>query len=66
MSKNKMKKFYQEAEKELRSKPKVAGVYLALRAAVLLIMVAQFFNRNYENVFLCLLTLVLFILPTVF
>ena len=66
MSKNKMKKFYQEAEKELRSKPKVAGVYLALRAAVLLIMVAQFFNKNYENVFLCLLTLVLFILPTIF
>ena len=29
-------------------------------------MVAQFFNRNFENVFLCLLTLVLFLLPTIF
>lgn len=59
-------KFFKEAEKELRSKPRVAGVYLALRAAVLVIMVAQFFNKNYENVFLCGLTLFLFILPTVF
>lgn len=28
-------------------------------------MVAQFFNRNFENVFLCLLTLVLFLMPTI-
>ena len=28
-------------------------------------MVAQFFNRNYESVFLCLLTLVLLLLPTI-
>ena len=28
-------------------------------------MVAQFFNRNFENVFLCILTLVLLLLPTV-
>jgi len=31
-----------------------------------LIMVAQFFNGNFENVFLCMLTLILFLLPTVF
>ena len=66
MPKKKVKHFFKEAQKELRSKPRVAGVYLALRAAVILILIAQFFNRNYENVFLCLLTLVLFILPTVF
>ena len=61
-----MRKFFEEAKKELRAKPKVAGVYLALRGVVILIMIAQFFNRNYQNVFLCLLTLVLFILPTIF
>lgn len=33
---------------------------------MILVMVAQFFNRNFENVFLCLLTLILFLLPTVF
>ena len=36
---------------------------LLLRALVIVVMIAQFFNENYENVFLCLLTLVLFILP---
>lgn len=61
-----MRRFFEEAKKELRAKPKVAGVYLALRGVVILIMIAQFFNRNYENVFLCLLTLLLFILPTIF
>lgn len=62
---NKMLKGLRAAEKELRRKPVISAVYLFLRAAVLLIMVAQFFNRNFENVFLCLLTLVLFIMPTI-
>lgn len=41
-------------------------VYVLLRFLVIVTMVAQFFNRNYESVFLCLLTLVLFLLPTIF
>ncbi len=49
----------------LRHKRSVTVVYLTLRLLVIAVMVAQFFNRNFENVFLCLLTLVLFILPTV-
>ena len=53
-----------EADTVLRRKPMVATVYFLLRVSVILVMVAQFFNRNFENVFLCLLTLVLFILPT--
>ena len=43
----------------------VAAVYILLRFSVLLIMVAQFFNGNFENVFLCILTLVLLLLPTI-
>ena len=39
-------------------------VYMVLRALVILMMVLQIFNKNYENVFLCLLTLVLFTLPS--
>ena len=54
-----------EAEDVLRRKPRVATVYFLLRFAVIAVMVAQFFNRNFENVFLCLLTLVLFVMPTV-
>lgn len=49
----------------LRHKRSVTAVYLTLRLLVIAIMVAQFFNGNFENVFLCLLTLVLFILPTI-
>lgn len=54
------------AHQELKRKKGVTAVYLFLRLMVILIMVAQFFNRNYENVFLCLLTLILFLLPTIF
>ena len=39
-------------------------IYVLLRVSVVLVMIAQFFNHNYENVFLCLLTLVLFLVPT--
>ena len=42
----------------------VAALYVALRLAVLAVLVAQFLNGNFENVFLCLLTLVLFLVPS--
>ena len=34
-----------------------------LRASVILVLIAQIFNRNFENVFLCVLTLFLFGVP---
>ncbi len=43
----------------------VAAVALLLRISVILVMVAQIFNRNFENVFLCVLTLVLFTVPAI-
>ena len=49
----------------LRRKRVVAAVYVLLRFLVILTMIAQFFNGNYESVFLCLLTLVLFLMPTI-
>ena len=39
-------------------------LYTILRALVILVLVVQLLNRNYENVFLCVLTLILFILPS--
>ena len=54
------------AHQTLRRKRVVAAVYVLLRFLVIVTMVPQFFNRNYESVFLCLLTLVLFLLPTIF
>ena len=43
----------------------LVAVYVVLRLLVLLVMVAQIFNRDYFNVFLCLLTLVLFTIPSI-
>ena len=42
----------------------MAILYTVLRLSVIGMLVAQFFNQNYENVFLCVLTLILFILPS--
>lgn len=61
----KIRNFLIESKRMLLKKPVVSAVYIALRAAVILVMIAQFFNKNFENVFLCALTLILFILPTV-
>ena len=43
----------------------IVAVYVVLRLLVVLVMVAQIFNRDYFNVFLCLLTLVLFTIPSI-
>ncbi len=59
------RKVVQDASKTMKQKKAVTTVYLTLRALVILTMVAQFFNGNFENVFLCLLTLVLFVLPSI-
>lgn len=49
----------------LRSKKgAVVTVYIVLRLAVILVLIAQFFKGNFENVFLCILTLILFLVPT--
>ncbi len=49
---------------EVKSSPMVARLYQILRFLVIVVMVAQFFNGNFENVFLCILTLVLFLVPS--
>ena len=42
----------------------MVAVYIVLRLAVILVLIAQFLKGNFENVFLCILTLVLFLVPT--
>lgn len=49
--------------RHIENKRAVTSVYVLLRVAVIAMMVAQFFNGNYENVFLCGLTLILFTMP---
>lgn len=49
---------------ELREHRSSFIVYVTLRILVILMMILQIFNRNYENVFLCILTLILLIVPS--
>ena len=65
MSPNKLVATLCSAKTTLKKKPRVSAVYLFLRIAVTVVMVAQFFNKNFENVFLCMLTLTLFLIPTI-
>ena len=53
-----------ELREELKGKKTVVTIYIILRVLVILTMVAQFLNGNFENVFLCVLTLILFTIPS--
>lgn len=65
MKKNdKRENFKKAMAMELSEHKSSFAVYLVLRALVILCGVLQFFNRNYENVFLCILTLILMLLPS--
>lgn len=61
-----MKDFFKQVSDEIRENRKTFIVYSAMRLLVIIIMILQILNRNYENVFLCILTLFLMILPSVF
>lgn len=55
---------WEELKTLWREKKAVTAVYIFLRTSVVLVMLAQIFNRNFENVFLCVLTLFLFAMPS--
>ena len=63
--KDSMMRHGHEFKEAWKSKRSVTIVYLLLRASVILVLVAQLFNLNFENAFLCLLTLVLFLVPSI-
>lgn len=56
---NEIKSFY----KEDANKKSTLVIYLLLRFLVILSMILQIFHRNWSNVFLCILTLILFTIP---
>lgn len=51
---------------EVKSHPFLTATYFFLCLAVVAVMVLQFFNKEYYDVFLCVLTLVLFLIPSFF
>lgn len=62
--KEKLKRFWAVVMEELRENRNTFLVYTGLRFLVICVMVMQIFNRNYQNAFLCVLTLVLMIIPS--
>jgi len=63
--KRKIRKFYQAVIAELTEHKITFFVYFGLRLLVLGILILQIFHQNYENAFLCILTLILMIIPSV-
>ena len=53
------------AGRSIQNKKLVLTVYLTLRVLVVMVMVAQLLNRNYENAYICVLTLLLFTIPSI-
>ena len=62
--KKKMESQLPSFRQQVRNNRIVAAVYFVLRFFVVLVMIAQLFNRNFENFFLCILTLILFLIPS--
>ena len=48
-----------------KNKKATATVYFVLRFLVIVTMILQFLEGNYENVFMCALTLILFLIPII-
>lgn len=63
-SEKRFHKFFRQMKNTAKQHPRLFVFYLLLRFAVVAIMIEQFFNNDYKNVLLCLLTLLLFSIPT--
>ncbi len=51
--------------KKTREYKRTLALYFVLRLSVILIMAVSFIQKNYNNVFMCILTLLLFMIPTI-
>ena len=62
-AKEKKPGFFRQLSNEYKKDKVTFTIYMILRALVILVGIRQFFIGNYENVFLCVFTLVLFLVP---
>ena len=58
------KGFWDNMREQYKKSKVLFLTYFVLRLIVILIMIAQFFNHDYGNVFMCAFTLVLFTIPS--
>lgn len=61
---NRFRTILKALKMELREHRSSFLVYFVLRILVIVMLVLQILNRNYENAFLCILTLILLIMPS--
>ncbi len=62
--KHRFRNMWKALSMELREHKSSFMVYFVLRLLVMIVMILQIFNQNYENVFLCILTLLLLVIPS--
>lgn len=62
--KNRLRNLSEALYMELREHRSSFIVFFTLRLLVIVMMVLQLLNRNYENVFMCVLTLALLVMPS--
>ena len=62
--KNKKEKLRTKLKEQIKTHKKAFAIYVILRLLVIITLILQLLNRNYENVFLCVLTLILFLIPS--
>ncbi|MBR4071825.1 MAG: hypothetical protein IKK26_04665 [Clostridia bacterium] len=61
--KGKLRQFIKDLQTEIKKNKNVAAVYIILRILVIAVAVVSLVSGNIENFFLCILSLVLFLLP---
>ena len=64
MKKHRKKIHSVSLREQIKKEPGLFTVYIFLRIAVIGVMIAQIFNHDWQNVMLCILTLILFTIPS--
>ena len=64
MKKNNKKKENKKLERKVNMKRDIT-IYVILRLIVFVILIRQLISGNFENVFMCILTLMLFTIPSI-
>lgn len=58
------RRWWRKSKEEMRSRPYATAVYFVLRFIVLAMLLVNLWERDYESAFICVLSLILFLLPT--
>ena len=56
-------RWWRKSKEEMRSHPYATAVYFILRLIVVIMLAVNLWERDYESAFICVLSLILFLLP---